>query len=190
MLTSQAFWSTFFAFQYIATFSRDILGLSYPSSLNLILILGGAGGPGRVVPSYIGDKIGAVNVYLFCTLISGIIMFCWLAVSSVSSMYVWTVFYGFMVGGVQSVFPTGLLSLADDPTEQGTRIGMACTIVSFATLTGAPISGAIINLQRGEYLGAQVFAGTCLMVGAVFLFLSRTVRLRKMGYGAFAAVKL
>ena len=94
-------------------------------------------------------------------------------------MYVWTIFYGIMVGGVQSLFPTGLLSLADDPQEQGTRIGMACTVVSFAALTGAPISGAIIRTQGGEYIGAQIFAGTSLMIGTIFLFLARMKDLKR-----------
>ncbi|CAG9950266.1 unnamed protein product [Clonostachys rosea f. rosea IK726] len=185
-----AFWSSFFAYQYIATFSRDILGLSYPSSLDLILILGGAGGPGRVIPGYFGDKVGPVNLYLFCTLVTGVITFCWAAVRTVSGMYAWTVFYGITIGGVQSLFPAGLLSLADDPKEQGTRIGMACTVVSFATLTGAPICGAIIRAQGGEYIGAQVFAGLSLVTAAIFLFLARWIRLRDLGYGAFAAVRL
>ncbi|VUC23380.1 unnamed protein product [Clonostachys rosea] len=185
-----AFWSSFFAYQYIATFSRDILGLSYPSSLDLVLILGGAGGPGRVIPGYFGDKVGPVNLYLCCTLITGVITFCWAAVHTVSGMYAWTVFYGITIGGVQSLFPAGLLSLADDPKEQGTRIGMACTVVSFATLTGAPICGAIIRTQGGQYIGAQVFAGLSLVAAAIFLFLARWIRLSNLGYGAFTAVKL
>ncbi|KAH6893162.1 major facilitator superfamily transporter [Thelonectria olida] len=185
-----AFWSTYFAFHYVAAFSRDILGLSYPSSLDLVLVLNGVGGPGRVIPGYIGDKIGPVNVYMLCTLITGITMFCWAAVKSVSGMYAWTVVYGFVVGGVQSVFPSGLTSLTEDPRKQGTRMGMVCTIVSFATLTGSPISGAIINFQGGHYLGAQMFAGTAMLLAAVFVFSARLVKTRRQGFGIVSGAKV
>lgn len=108
-------------------------------------------------------------------------MYCWAAVNSVSGLYAWAVFYGFAVGGVQSVFPAGLTSLTSDPQKQGTRMGMVFTIVSFASLTGSPIAGAIINSQGGKYIGAQIFAGTSMVLGTAFICASKVVKTRKMG---------
>ncbi|KAH8733813.1 major facilitator superfamily transporter [Ilyonectria robusta] len=185
-----AFWSTYFAFHYLAAFSRDILGMSYSSSLDLLLVLNGIGGPGRVIPAYIGDKIGPVNVYMSCTLVAGLIMYCWAAVDSVAGLYVWASFYGIAVGGVQSVFPAGLTSLTADPQKQGTRMGMVFTIVSFATLTGSPIAGAIISSQGGKYVGAQVFSGTSMVLATVFIAAARAVKTRKTGLAIFSLAKV
>lgn len=143
-----------------------------------------------MIPGYIGDKMGPVNVYMLCTLLTGMTMLCWAAVRSVPSMYAWTVVYGFIVGGVQSVFPSGLTSLTEDPRKQGTRMGMVCTIVSFATLTGSPISGAIINFQGGKYLGAQMFAGVAMLMAAVFIALARMVKTRRQGHGILSVSKV
>ncbi|KAK7432451.1 hypothetical protein QQZ08_001016 [Neonectria magnoliae] len=176
-----AFWATYFAFHYIAAFSRDTLDLSYSTSLDLLLVLNGIGGPGRIVPAFLGDHLGPVNMFLTSTLVSGLIMYCWAAVNSVPGLYAWAVFYGFAVGGVQSVFPAGLTSLTSDPQKQGTRMGMVFTIVSFATLTGSPIAGAIIKSQGGKYLGAQIFAGTSMVLGAAFVSAAKIVKTRKMG---------
>ncbi|KAF7551471.1 hypothetical protein G7Z17_g4978 [Cylindrodendrum hubeiense] len=184
-----AFWSTYFAFHYLPAFSRDILGMSYSSSLDLLLVLNGIGLPGRIIPAYIGDKVGPVNVYMSCTLLAGLIMYCWSAVDAVPGLYVWACFYGVAVGGVQSVFPAGLTSLTTDPQKQGTRMGMVFTIVSFATLTGSPIAGVIISSQGGKYIGAQVFSGTSMLVAMVFIGAARVVKTRKTGLGTFAMAK-
>ncbi|KAK7421315.1 hypothetical protein QQX98_002209 [Neonectria punicea] len=181
LTNNQAFWATYFAFHYIAAFSRDILDLSFSTSLDLLLVLNGIGGPGRIVPAFLGDHLGPVNMFLTSTLVSGLIMYCWAAVNSVPGLYAWAVFYGFAVGGVQSVFPAGLTSLTSDPQKQGTRMGMVFTIVSFATLTGSPIAGAIIKSQGGKYLGAQIFAGSSMVLGAAFVGAAKVVKTRKMG---------
>lgn len=127
---------------------------------------------------------------MICTLVAGLIMYCWAAVDAVPGLYVWACFYGIAVGGVQSVFPAGLTSLITDPQKQGTRMGMVFTIVSFAALTGSPISGAIISAQGGKYVGAQVFSGTSMLLATVFITAARVVRTRKMGLGTLNLAKV
>lgn len=103
--------------------------------------------------------------------------------SSPGGLYAWTVFYGIAAGGIQSLFPAGLSSLTTDLRRSGTRMGMVFTINSFATLTGPPIAGAIISRCRGEYYGAQVFAGCVLLVGGGFMVAARAARQRRVGGG-------
>ncbi|KAI5461545.1 major facilitator superfamily transporter [Mariannaea sp. PMI_226] len=185
-----AFWSAYFVFHYVAAFPRDVLGLSYAESLNLVLILNGVGNPGRILPGWLADQIGPINVYMIFTFTTAVTVFSWAAVKSVAGMYVWTVVYGFSIGGVQGVFPSGVTSLTEDPQKQGTRMGMMCTIASFATLTGSPIGGTILNYQGGKYIGAQMFAGVAMLLSATFISCSRFVKLRRMGYGVFSTAKV
>ncbi|KAF4948547.1 hypothetical protein FSARC_13719 [Fusarium sarcochroum] len=56
------FWGTYFAFFFLATYARDIQGMSYATSLDLLMVLNGVGTFGRLVPSHLADKFGALNM--------------------------------------------------------------------------------------------------------------------------------
>ncbi|KAK4223153.1 riboflavin transporter MCH5 [Podospora fimiseda] len=118
---------------------RDIIGLSYTESLNFV--------------------VGTINLFVPVAGICGICVLCWQAVETATGFYVWCCFYGMAAGGIQSLFPAGLSSLNTDVRKGGVRIGMVFTVVSFATLAGPPIAGAIITAAGGRYFGAQIFAG-------------------------------
>ncbi|KAK1999489.1 major facilitator superfamily transporter [Colletotrichum falcatum] len=184
------FWGTYFAFHYLAAFSRDVLGLSYTESLDLLLVLNGVGAIGRIIPAQIGDVIGTINIFAPMAFMTGTIMYCWTSVHSINGLYFWSVFYGISVGGVQSLFPSVLSSLTTDPQKQGTRMGMVFSVVSFASLTGSPIAGAIVDAMGGRYVGAQAFAGSCMILGMFFVLSARVCKTRKMGAGAFAWIKV
>jgi predicted MFS family arabinose efflux permease len=181
----QFFWGVYFPFYYLAAYSRDALATSpfaFTDSLNLLLILNGVGAIGRIVPNFIADRIGAVNMFIPICGTTSILVFCWMAVRDPPGLYAWTVFYGIFAAGIQSLFPAALSFLTTDLRKLGVRMGMVFTIVSFAVLTGAPIAGAIID-SGGGYVGAQAFAGCSLAVAFVLLILSKVVKMRKTGMG-------
>ncbi|KAI3319891.1 major facilitator superfamily domain-containing protein [Xylariaceae sp. AK1471] len=176
------FWGVYFTFYYLGSFSRSAFvhpSLSYVDSLNLVLILNGIGILGRLLPNHLADRYGPLNMLAPAALFCGIALFAWMVVDTPTKLYIWASFYGIAAGGVQSLFPAGLSSLTTDPRKQGTRIGMVFTIVSFATLTGNPIAGAIIAADGGRYYGAQGFTGASLLIGASLIFGARLVRMRK-----------
>ncbi|KAI0409353.1 MFS general substrate transporter [Xylaria palmicola] len=180
------FWGVYFAFYYLGAFSRSAFvhpELSYVDSLNLVLILNGIGIVGRLVPNHLADRYGPLTMLCPAALLCGVILFAWMAVDTPPKLYAWASFYGIVAGAIQSLFPAGLSSLTTDPQKQGTRIGMVFTIVSFATLTGNPIAGAIIAANGGRYTGAQAFTGLSLLLGASFIFSARVVRMRRTGQG-------
>jgi MFS family permease len=174
------FLGLYFAFYYVSSYSRDIIGMSYTDSLNLLLVMNGVGLPGRLVPNHLADRFGPINVFIPVATIVSACMFCWMAVKNTPGLYVWCAFYGFVAGGVQSLFPAALSSLTTDVRKAGVRMGMVFTIVSFATLAGPPIAGAIITASGGNYYGAQAFAGASLMLGMVFLVAAREVKVRRL----------
>ncbi|KAK5659358.1 hypothetical protein OQA88_1451 [Cercophora sp. LCS_1] len=174
------FLGVYFGFYYIASFSREVIGISYVDSLNLLLVLNGVGSVGRLIPNYFADRYGPITIMIPTATIAGVCVLCWTAVDSVAGLYVWCVFYGMAAGGIQSLFPAGLSSLATDLRKAGIRLGMAFSIVSFATLIGPPVAGAIITATGGSYRGAQIFAGVCLLVGAVCMFFAKLTRVRRV----------
>ncbi|KAI0157089.1 MFS general substrate transporter [Hypoxylon sp. FL1284] len=179
------FWGVYFGFYYLAAFSRAAVDppLSYPDSLNLLLLLNGVGVVGRLVPNWLADRWGPLTVMAPTCVACGAALLAWMAVHRPPQVYGWAVGFGIAAGALQSLFPAGLSSLTTDPRRQGTRMGMVFTIVSFAVLTGNPIAGAIIAADGGRYRGAQAFTGACLLVGATFISSARIVRMRKTGAG-------
>ena len=68
----------------------------------------------------------------------------------------------------------------------GVKAGGIFSCIGLACLIGTPIGGALVSYRtdRGmeqPYLGAQGFAGVCLMLGGVFLLMSRVA---KVGWAA------
>lgn len=174
------FLGLYFAFYYIVSFSRDIIGMSYTESLNLLLVINGVGIPGRLIPNHLADRFGTFNAFVPTSGIAGICVLSWMAVKNTTGLYVWCAFYGMTAGGIQSLFPAGLSSLTTDVRKAGVRMGMVFTIVSFATLAGPPIAGAIITASGGSYYGAQAFAGASLLLGMVLMAAARSVKLRRL----------
>jgi hypothetical protein len=48
--------------------------------------------------------------------------------------------------------------------------------VSFAVLTGPPISGVLIQKGDGRYVYGQIFSGTTLIIGTIFLIGARIAK--------------
>ncbi|ETS79365.1 hypothetical protein PFICI_09218 [Pestalotiopsis fici W106-1] len=170
------FWAVFFGYFFLGSFSRDVIGLTYVESLNLLLVLNGVGIIGRTLPNYLADKVGPLGMLIPACLLASVMVFSWIAVHTLSQLYAWTVLYGIIGGSILSLFPAGISSLTTDLSTRGARIGMNFTVISFAVLTGNPIASAIIAAQHGAYIGAQVFMGISLLVGMVFIYFAQIIK--------------
>lgn len=138
------------------------------------MIMNGVGLPGRLIPAYLSDRFtGPVNMFIPVSAAAGLLLYCWIAVHSLDGLIGFVVVYGFFGGGVQSLFPSALPSLTTDLGKVGVRIGMIFSIVSIASLTGPPIAGALIDAKGGQYLGAQLFGGTSMILGTLFLITAK-----------------
>lgn len=123
---------------------------------------------------WLSDRyLGAVNVYILTTLILSGMTFAWIGVDSRAGTYAFTIFFGLANGAAQGIFVGSLASLTTDPRKMGTRFGMVCTIVGFASLAGPPTAGAIIDRSDGRYLWAQIWAGSVILLGSLALVGSR-----------------
>lgn len=171
------FWGVYFAFYYIGSFSRDVLGFSYPESLNLLMIMNGVGAIGRILPGFLADLwLGPLNVVTPAATMCMVLLYSWNVVDSATGLYVWAIIYGVFGATVQGLFPAALSSLTTDLSKAGSRMGMIYTIVSFANLTGPPLAGALISRGNGRYMYAFAFGGTCLCLGMGFLIACRIAK--------------
>ena len=170
------FWALYFAFYYVGSFGRNILHISESSSINDLLIINGIGLFGRLIPNHLADRFfGPLNVIIPFAFISGLLLYCWAAVTSPGGLIGFAVTYGLFAAGIQGLFPSVVASLTTDLKKTGVRMGMVFSAISFAVLTGPPLGGALIQNENGRYLDAQMWAGSALMVGFLMLIASRVV---------------
>ena len=171
------FWGIYFAFYYVGTFSREKLGASQSTSINILAIMNGLGFFGRLIPGFLADRyLGPLNTFIPFVLFSSVLLYCWAAVKGFAGVYVFAAVYGFFAAGVQSLFLASLSSLTTDLTKMGVRMGMVLSIMSVAVLTGSPLAGFLIRKDDGNYLYAQMFAGTSMMIGLLTLLMARVAK--------------
>lgn len=174
------FWGLYFAFFYIGSYGRNVLGVSYEQSINLLLVQICMGFIFRLLPTYYADKVGSLNTLIPFAFIGGIMMYGWIGIHSVGSLYAFAVIYGSASAVVQALWPAviGSLSRTPDLKKAGVRMGMAFTIVSFSSFTGPPLAGALIQLNDGDYKYANIWAGTSFFIGGSFLVATRFALVR------------
>ncbi|KAL7267498.1 hypothetical protein RUND412_009914 [Rhizina undulata] len=171
------FWGIYFAFYYVSSYSSDVLKLDQTISFNMLIIMNAVGLIGRLIPGFLADKyFGPLNLLVPITTIVGVCFFGWMKVHSYAGLIIWSCFYGFFAAGIQSLFPATLTSLTTDLSKAGTRMGMIFSIVSFASLTGTPIGGALVQKAGGNYWSAQTFAGIVVLLGSIILAASRIAK--------------
>ncbi|KAF2232286.1 MFS general substrate transporter [Viridothelium virens] len=172
------YWAVYFAFYYIDTYGHKYAGFTSLDSINILLISNGLGIPGRILPGYIAAHwCGPLNTAIPTATLVAVILYCWIALGSSSSgLYVYAAVYGLVASAIQALFAVSLAALTDDLSRLGTRMGMIFSFVAFASLTGSPVAGALINADGGRYVGAQIWAATSMACGAVALLVARIAR--------------
>ena len=179
------FWGVYIAFFYVGTFAKSNVGMSSGQATDLLMVMNGVGFLARVIPSFAADRYtGPMNMLISSALLSAVLLLGWIGVAEASTLYVFVVLYGTFAASTQSMFPATLASISTNLDTLGTRLGMVLTIVSFASLTGPPIAGALLAEAKGDYIFLQLFAGLCMMAGAATLVAGRLYK-----YGFVLRVK-
>ena len=172
-----SFWGLYFAFYYVGIFAKDILEVPQKTSINILSVMNGIGLFGRLIAGFMADRyFGPLNAIIPFVLISGVMIYYWVAVADLRDIYGFAVGYGFFAAGIQALFLATLSSLTADPKKAGVRMGMVLSVVSFAALTGSPLGGLLIQKKSGSYLYAQIFAASSLTLGFIILLATRFVK--------------
>ena len=138
----------------------------------LLPILNAASVPGRIVPNFIADYTGPLNVLMPCSLITGILAVCWVGIKNLPGLIVFAILYGFFSGGFVSMPPVAITALTKDMRKLGTRMGQCFFFSAFGLLCGTPVSGAILQ-SRGGWVALQLFSGLTIFIAGLLLVASR-----------------
>jgi MFS family permease len=126
---------------------------------------------GRILTNVLADKLGAFQLLLPCTFVTGCLGFVWIGIRSPPGAIAFCVLYGFFAGAIVSLAPFALVTISPDLSVVGTRMGMSFGFASFGLLIGSPIGGALLKTNAG-FTAVQVFCGTLVTVGLATCTLS------------------
>ncbi|KAK9380321.1 major facilitator superfamily [Kockiozyma suomiensis] len=166
-------WGLFTPFFYLPGYAKAH-GMEDKLSSYLLSILNAASVFGRVIPGMIADNVGRYNVLITTGSCTGILLLCWIAMTSNASIFVFAVLYGFFSGGIVSLMSSCIAQVTPVSNQIGTYLGMSMAIVSIAGLTGTPICGALLQ-NFGTYAQTAIFSGVVVLFGA---FLVGTAKLQ------------
>jgi MFS family permease len=138
----------------------------------LLPILNAASIAGRILPNFVTDKAGPLNILIPAALISGLLGVVWIGIKNLPGMIIFAILYGFFSGGYVSLAPVAIISLTPDMRTLGTRMGQSFFVSSLGLLVGSPVAGEILN-KTGSYLGLQLFSGLTVFLTGVLLVWTR-----------------
>ncbi|OTA94970.1 hypothetical protein M434DRAFT_394186 [Hypoxylon sp. CO27-5] len=166
----------FFAFAglYVPFFYIQLYSLRYnitneDLSAYLVTLLNTGSVFGRILPNFVADYLGSMNMLAATTLGASILAFGWFGVRNLAGTVVFALLFGFFNGGVTSLPPSAIVGLTPDMSRLGTRMGMLFAFVGLAVLVGTPIAGAILKDVNDDeaWKGLIAFSAATMFVGGV-----------------------
>ncbi|KAI1168700.1 hypothetical protein F5B18DRAFT_191601 [Nemania serpens] len=134
--------------------------------------------PGRILSGFIAARyLGPLNTAVPTAASVAVVLYFWpVVVHAPGPLYAFSAVYGLVASALQSLFAVTLAALTTDLGRLGTKMAMVFSVVAFASLTGSPIAGAIVQASSGGYLDAQLWAASSMLLGAGALAAARVGR--------------
>lgn len=164
---------------YTPTYGEVLLGMGLNESFYLTAITNGCSIAGCIIPSFLSDHVGPLNLIIPSALMTSVLGFTWIGVKSVHGLQALVAFYGFFTGILISLPNPILVSLSPSLDRVGTRVGMGYTFAAFGLLLGSPLGGLLINIPKGDFLDNQIWAGCWVFGGALCFATSKFLHVRR-----------
>ena len=146
----------------------------------LLSILNAGSFFGRILPNFLADKTGPMNMLVPCTVAAGTLCLAWIAITNVTGITVFAALYGFFAGAYVSLLPPVIVELTPDMSVVGTWMGMSLFIGAFGLLVGNPVVGALVNIPKRQFAAGQGFAGGAILLGAGMMAVALVLQTRHL----------
>ncbi|KAG2149283.1 major facilitator superfamily domain-containing protein [Suillus clintonianus] len=120
-------------------------GLSITFSFYSLVILNVSNCVARVTSGFIATFTGVPNLIIVATISGGVLTLGMIGLSSLASVVVLGVMYGYFAGLYIAMIAPLVATLTPDLSELGARMGICFFISGFGSLIGTPISGALLT---------------------------------------------
>ncbi|WFD33185.1 hypothetical protein MSPP1_004243 [Malassezia sp. CBS 17886] len=163
-------------FFYISSYAMKKVHMGKSLSFYLVTILNAGSFGGRILPNFVADKTGTLNVMVPSTIICAILSFAWLGIFNNAGLIVFSVLYGFVSGTFVSLPPAVVAALTHNLHHVGSRIGTMFTFCAFGVLMGTPVAGVLVDLKNASFWKAELFGAMFLLGSGIFMFLARQAK--------------
>ncbi|SJX61518.1 related to MCH4-monocarboxylate transporter [Sporisorium reilianum f. sp. reilianum] len=169
-----AFMGLYVPFYYIGIYSESKVD-NMPAMLMdyLVPLLSLGSIFGRLIPNFLADKTGCLNMFVVTSVAAAIAAYAWLSVDSVAKLVLFCLFYGAFSGSYVSLQGPTVAMLTADKSRLGSRMGTFCLFAAVGILIGNPVAGAIIDIDKGKFWPAQIFCASLIVVAAFWLMTTR-----------------
>lgn len=157
---------------YIPTYAVS-KGVDPALASYLLAIINAASTFGRIVPGFLADKFGRLNIFALGGLASAVVIFCWIQAVTTAGLVVYSLAIGFTTGMIISAGSAAFTECPKDPRDLGTYIGMGMGLSSFAALIGPPVNGVLLTEYEG-FLEVSMFSGTMVLVGGIIALFTKS----------------
>lgn len=165
------FMGLYIPFFYATTYAVDKTPMSDNLAFYMLPIMNAGSVFGRIIPNFLADKTGPLNMLIPCSIISALLAYCWIDIGDVAGYFVFSLLYGFFSGTFVSLPPTTVVSLTPSLQLVGTRMGMSFCFAGIGLLLGTPVAGAILTSHG--WLGLQLFCAVSVTVAAACCVVAR-----------------
>jgi len=165
---------------YLQLFSA-IRGVDGRFLVWVIPILNAGAVAGRLMPSFMADRYGPLNIFIPCGLLSGGLMWALLGVKSIAGMTIFALIYGFTSGAYISLSTPTLAAFSTNPNDIGLRIGIGCFFIGLGLLGGNPIAGALLSAPKYVWWRPLTFGSVTVVVGTALVLYARQAVVKRRG---------
>ncbi|KAK8845614.1 hypothetical protein IAR55_006330 [Kwoniella newhampshirensis] len=169
-------WGIFFPFYYVQDLG-NARGISPNITFYSLAFMNAGSVFGRITPNFLADNSGCLNLLTIMSTVAGIMSFAFFGATNAAGLIIVGILYGFFSGAFISLMAPALISFARDFHEIGLRTGMGLLVMSFAVLTGTPITGAL--LDKYGFYAPITWSGVTILSGCVCFAISTVLRRRE-----------
>ena len=128
-----------------------------------------------MLPACIADRFfGPQKTLIIIVMLIGVLTYIWVVIDSLQDLWRFTVAYDLIAANIQSMISPALVTAGRDPSKIEIKMVMIFSVNGIGCLCG-PLIGALIEGNGGNYLYAQIFAGSAIMSGALLFTVAHII---------------
>ncbi|KAG5519260.1 hypothetical protein PMAC_001885, partial [Pneumocystis sp. 'macacae'] len=152
----------YFPYFYIPVYGKSIGSSSF--SAYFISILNSASIFGRIIPSFIADQKGPLNMLIVSSIGLVALTYLWIGIHTMVGLVIFSILYGFFAGAVMSLPTAVIAKLSSNLSYLGTQMAVSYGFSGVGFLIGTPIAGAILTHSNNVFFWAQIFSATVMLL--------------------------